>query len=58
MLVNVELDVSGIRGLHFNVLLISNGTAKMKLAILVFFYYSEFAKNSIAGNICTNLYFL
>ena len=42
----------------FMILFISNGTAKTKLAILAFFYHGEFAKNSIAGNICTNLYFL
>ena len=45
----------GIRGLHFKVeislvWLISNGTEKMKLAILAFLYCGEFVKNPVINS--------
>ena len=50
MLVNVKLDVSWEKGLHFKVsdFIGLNGTSKTNLAILVFFYCGEFVNNPVA----------
>ena len=53
MLVNVKIDVSWQKGLHFKVtnfnkllvFIILNGKAKMKLVMIAFMYCGEIVKN-------------